>query len=401
MLIGKSPGELLESNIITSLNEPTAIKDLSWLNPGKTTFHWYNGDILPDTTIIPGKNFEFNKYYIDWCAANKIEYHSVIGYGGSAWYQNTSKSYAPGPDADATKTSPGINMKQICDYAKTKGVGIRVWVHWKPFYAKLDTALALYEKWGIKGMMVDFLDRDDQEMVNIQEEILRKAAEHHIHIQFHGAYKPTGLVRTYPNEFTREGTYNYENNKWAGPVTPEHDLNIAFTRLLAGPSDYHLGAFRSVPMSKFKTQYTRPLVVGTRSHMLGMYVVMESYIGMVCDFPEAYKNQKGFDFIQQMPTVWDETKVPAAELNQYACIARRNGENWYLGAINNSEPKTVAIKLDFLSPGEYNATIYEDAPDSEINGNSIVVETKVLKPTDTLEIKMASGGGQAVIFRKR
>jgi len=146
-------------------------------------------------------------------------------------------------------------------------------------------------------------------MVNIQTEILQRAAAHHLHIQFHGAYKPTGLERTYPNEFTREGTLNYEVNKWEKKITPDHDLNIIFTRLLAGATDYHLGGFRAVPEDLFVAQNIKPVMMGTRCHMLAMYVVLESYLGMVCDYPEAYEGQPGFEFIQQVPTVWDETKV--------------------------------------------------------------------------------------------
>lgn len=192
----------------------------------------------------------------------------MIGYGGFAWYKSDAAGYGVvGPNTDVTETLPTLNMQQVCDYARQKGVGTHVWVHWKAIYPNLEEAFAQFEKWGINGMMVDFMDRDDQEMVNIQEEILQKAAEHKLYIQFHGAFKPTGLHRTYPNEFTREGTHNYEQNKWLEEgVSPVHDLDIVFTRLLAGAADYHLGGFRAVPESEFKTQYTRPLMVGTRCH---------------------------------------------------------------------------------------------------------------------------------------
>src|SRR6266700_3093559 len=167
-------------------------------------------------------------------------------------------------------------------------------------------------------MMVDFMDRDDQKMVNMQMEILQKAAAHHLHIQFHGAYKPTGINRMYPNELTREGTLNYENNKWSDEgLTPDHDLDIVFTRMLAGSTDYHMGGFRAVPPEKYRAQYTRPLMLGTRAHMLGMYVVLENYLDMVCDYPEAYEGQKGFDFIKAVPTIWDDTKVIDAAVGRY------------------------------------------------------------------------------------
>lgn len=403
MMISSRVGALIESNMLTSLCEPTKFKDLSWLKPGKTSFHWWNGDVTPDTTFPPGINFETNKYYIDFCARNHIEYHSVIGYGGFAWYKSDAVGYGVvGPHTDVTQTVPSLDMQQVCDYAKQKGVGIHVWVHWKAIYPKLEEAFTQFEKWGIKGMMVDFLKRDDQEMVNIQEEILKKAAEHKLFIQFHGAYKPTGLNRTYPNEFTREGTLNYENNKWRNEgLSPNHDLDIVFTCLLAGATDYHLGGFRAVPASEFKTQYTRPLMIGTRCHMLAMYVVLESYLAMAADYPAAYEGQPGFDFLQKVPTVWDETNVPNAEVDKYVTIARCNGKDWYIGSINNTEARTIKISLNFLPQGNYNAELYTDAPDAEKNPNHLIKETKTVSKTDVITVHLAAGGGQAMRIVKQ
>jgi alpha-glucosidase len=245
-------------------------------------------------------------------------------------------------------------------------------------------------------MMVDFMDRDDQEMVNIQEEMLQKAAKHKLHIQFHGAYKPTGMHRTYPNEFTREGTLNYEVNKWDKRITPDHDLNIIFTRMIAGSADYHLGGFRAVPDSLFKIQYTRPLMLGTRCHMLAMYVVLESYLGMVCDYPAAYEGQEGFEFVQTVPTTWDETRVLDAELSKYVVIARRKNNDWFIGSINNHEAREIAIKLNFLPAGEYTATIYSDTKDTSTNPNRLLKNVRIIRPTDSLNISLAAGGGSVV-----
>ena len=396
MMISDRVGALIESNILTNLSEPCKIKDLSWLKPGKATFHWWNGDVLPDTTFEAGVNFNFNKYYIDFCSRNNIEFHSIIGNRGVAWYQNDGVEYQPGPNTDVTKPRPGLDIQAICDYAKTKGVGIRFWVHWQALYPKLDTAFALFEKWGIKGMMVDFMDRDDQEMVNIQEEILQKAAEHHLEIQFHGAFKPTGLSRTYPNESTREGTLNYECNKWGNLITPDDDIEIPFTRLLAGPTDYHLGGFRAMPLSNFKVQTTKPHMLATRCHMLAMYVVLENHMSMVCDYPEAYEGQDGFDFIREVPTVWDQTVVPGAATGQWVSIARRKGSDWYIGTITNSAARKVTIPLDFLPPGNYNATIYRDGPDAVNNPNTLIKETKTVTLSDKLEFDLPAGGGEVI-----
>lgn len=398
IMIGDRMGALIESNILTNLNEPTKIKDLSWIKPGKSTFPWWNGNIIPDTTYPGGNNFETNKYYIDFCARNHIEYHSVVEYGQHEWYVNDGANFVPGPHADVTRTVPGMDMKQICDYAASKGVSIRVWVHWKALYPQLDKAFAQFEKWGIKGMMVDFMDRDDQQMVNIQEEILTKAAEHHLHIQFHGAYKPTGLNRTYPNEFTREGSLNYENDKWLEHgLPPDHDLDIVFIRMLAGATDYHLGGFRAVPDAKFKPQYFRPLMLGTRCHMLAMYVVLESYLQMICDYPEAYKNQPGFDFITEVPTVWDEVRVPDAEVGKYLTIARRKDKNWFVGSLNNHENRTINVSLDFLEVGKiYQAKIYSDAPDCLQNPNHLIISSRKVVRGDRLTLQLAAGGGMVM-----
>ncbi|MEP6749439.1 MAG: glycoside hydrolase family 97 catalytic domain-containing protein, partial [Bacteroidota bacterium] len=400
LLISDRIGALIESNIITSLNAPCKIKDVSWIKPGKTTFPWWNGNVVPDTINAPGNNFVTNQYYIDFCARNKIEYHSVVEYGLHEWYVNDGAGFQPGPHADPTKAVPGLDMKEVCDYAKSKGVGVRVWVHWAALYPKLDSAFAQYERWGLSGMMIDFMDRDDQVMVNMQTEMLEKAAMHHLHVQFHGAYKPTGLSRTYPNEFTREGTLNYECNKWGTRISPDHDINFPFTRMLAGATDYHLGGFRAVADSLYVVQYTRPLMRGTRCHMLGMYVVLESYLGMVCDYPEAYEGQPGFEFLQQVPTTWDETKVLDADVSGYITIARRKNADWFVGSITNHEERTMHISFNFLPEGKYETDIYTDAPDANIYPNKLVKQTRVITNKDDVTVKLKKGGGEVMHLRR-
>jgi len=401
LLISDRIGDLVESNIITTLNEPCRIRDVSWIKPGKTTFPWWNGDVVPDTLNAPGNNFVTNKYYIDFCARNHIEYHTVVEYGLHQWYTDDGVTFQPGPHSDVTTPVPGLDMKAICDYAKSVGVDIRVWVHFYALYPKLDSAFAIFEKWGLKGMMVDFMDRDDQEMVNMQLEILQKAAQHHLHIQFHGAYKPTGLSRTYPNEFTREGTRNYEVDKWdSHGLDPDHDIIMPFTRVLAGSTDYHLGGFRAVRADSFRAQYTRPLVLGTRCHMLAMYVILENYLQMVCDFPEAYEGQPGFDFIRDIPTTWDETKVVDASVNAYIVTARRKNNDWYIGAITNHAPRQLTIPLTFLREGKYQATIYADEVNSYTQPNQLVIRHQEVTKGTTLLLPTAPGGGFAIQLRR-
>ena len=396
LMISNRAGALIESNLLTNLAEPQKMKDVGWLKPGKSTFHWWNGDVLPDTSFEAGVNFNFNKYYIDFCSKNNIEFHTIIGNRGVAWYKNDGIEYQPGPNTDVTSPRPGLDVAALCEYAKTKGVGIRFWVHWQALYPKLEAAFTLYEKWGIKGMMVDFMDRDDQEMVLIQEEILQRAAAHHLEIQFHGAYKPTGLNRTYPNESTREGTLNYENNKWGNLITADDDMNVIFTRALAGSTDYHLGGFKAMPADNYIKQFTKPHMLSTRCHMLAMYVVLENHMSLVCDYPAAYEGQPGFEFLQQIPTAWDKTVVPAGTPGEWVAIARQKGESWYLGTITNNTKRSVVIPLNFLSKGNYRAEIYRDAADVASNPNNLIKEIKTFSSSDVISIDLTAGGGMVV-----
>jgi alpha-glucosidase len=397
MMISDRVGTFIESNILTNLNEPCKTKDLSWLKPGKTTFPWWNGNIERDTDYAFGNNYETNMYYVHFCAKYGLKYHTVVEYGQHGWYVDDGADFGtPGPHADPSTAVPGLDMQQLCDSAAAVGVGIRVWVHWAALYPRLDSTFTRYEKWGIKGLMCDFMDRDDQEMVNIQTEILQKAMQHHLHIQFHGAYHPTGTSRTYPNEFTREGTLNYENDKWIKLVTPDADIDIPFTRLLAGSTDYHLGGFRNVSEEQFRPHARGPMVIGTRCHMLAMYVILEDAQGMMCDNPDAYINQPGFDFLQAVPLTWDETKVIDAKPSEFVAIARRKGKEWYVGAITNHESRTVEHTLDFLPAGNYTAEIWSDAPASDPDLNHLVKVVKQVTSNTPISMLLAGGGGQVM-----
>ena len=401
-MISNRIGALIESNILTHLNESCRIEDISWIKPGKTTFTWWNGNVVPDTSFMPGNNFATNQYYIDFAARNGLDYHSIYGYAETPWYTDNGFDFGnPGTVVDITSPIASLDMKAICDYAKSKGVGIHVWLNWKALYPKIDEAFARFEDWGISGMMVDFMDRDDQEMIRIQEEILQKAAKHHLFIQFHGSSKPSGLHRTYPNELIREGTLNYELYKWNDLINADHDISMPFTRLLAGAADYHLGGFRAVPKSAFKPQFANPYVTSTRCHMLAMYVVLESYLAMVCDAPAAYEGQSGFEFIRQLPGTWHQTVVPDAKVNEYVVIARRNGDDWFVGSINNSQKRSVSFNLDFLDEGtNYLMELYTDSDDTDTHPDHLKKQTKTVRKGESIKLSLASEGGSVMIIRK-
>jgi alpha-glucosidase len=402
VLLADLAGELIENNVLLCLNDPPK-GDFSWAKPGKTSFHWWNGTVEHGTQSTPEVNFAIHKKYIDFCAAHNIRYHTVIGVAESRpWYVQGGKTgYDPRPDSDICTSRPDIDLPRILEYAKDKGVAIRFWVHWKPLSENLEKAFAKYEEWGISGLMVDFMDRDDEQMVEWQEEVLKSAARHQLHIQFHGSYKFSGEQRTYPNLFNREGVLNLEYLKWTDLCTPQHDVDIAYTRLLAGPVDYHLGGFRAVARDDFKPRDEKPEVLGTRCHQLAMYIVFENPMPMVCDFPEAYEAQPGFDFLVDAPTTWDETRFVAGEPGEYVVVARRSGKDWYLGGIANWTSRKLKLPLEFLGNGSFEADVRTDGALDGSNPNEIRRDKRIVKSSESLELAMASGGGVAAVFRSR
>ena len=246
--------------------------------------------------------------------------------------------------------------------------------------------------------MVDFFDHDDQETVEFSEEILQAAARHHIAIHFHGIWKPTGMQRTYPNLMNHEGALNLEYLKWSDRCTPEHTLLLTFTRLIAGPMDYHSGGFRAVTRADFKPHNIAPNVLGTRCHQLATYVCFDNPNPMVADYPTAYEGQPGFDFLRVVPTWWDETHVRIGEVGKLLVTARRKGRQWYVGGMSAKRARDVALPLSFLGRGGYTVRIWRDAADSETHPNRLSTETRTLSSADTLHLRTAPDGGFVVQF---
>jgi alpha-glucosidase len=307
----------------------------------------------------------------------------------------------PSPDADVREARPELELPKIIDYARQRGVGIRLWVHWKPLSEHLEEAFALYETWGVSGMMVDFLDRDDQEMNDFTERMLASAARHHLHIQIHGSPKPSGEQRTFPNLFNREGVMNLEYVKWSDGVTPAHNVNVAYTRALAGPVDFHLGGFHSVSRAEFRPHDRAPVVMGTRCHNMALYIVFENPMPMVVDDPSAYEGQPGFDFITELPTTWDETLFLIGEPGEYVVLARRSGDAWYVGGITNWTPREIDVPLDFLSTGEFEAKLYVDGSLEESRPNDVSKQQQAVRSTTPMHISLAPGGGFVCVLRSK
>ena len=395
VLVADRPGALLESATIYCLNDPSVIEDTSWIKPGKITFHWWNGDVYDGQPGPPIPSFEMAAKYIDFCARHRIPIHSLTSTENTTtpWYQQSKPGVEPGPDTDVTRPRPGFDLPRIRSYAESRQVRLWTWVHQAALRGRVEEAFAAFEKLGWSGMMVDFFDHDDQDTIEFAESILEAAARHRILIHLHGVWKPTGLERTYPNLMNHEGALNLEYLKWSDRCPPEHNLMMAFTRLIAGPMDYHLGGFRALPRAKFKPRHVAPNVLGTRCHMLAMYVCFDNPTPMVADYPAAYEDQPGFDFVVQVPTWWDETLVLKGEIGELLVTARRKGATWYLGGVSAKRPRELELPLSFLGAGRHTANIWKDATDVDIDPNHLATETLAVSLGDTLKVRLALDGG--------
>jgi alpha-glucosidase len=388
LLIGSEPGRLIESNIVGNLNPPSAIADTSWIKPGKAAWNWWSGTQAESVDFQPGMNTATIEHYIDFAADSKLEY-TVIDAGWAA----PGEGNLP---ADITRAVPEIDMPEILRYAKSKGVGVWLWAHWTSVQRQMDQAFALYEKWGVAGVKIDFMNRDDQWMVDFYRRMAKTAADHHLMVDFHGAYKPDGISRTWPNVITREAVMGLEYLKWSARTTPDHDVMLPFTRMLAGPMDYTPGGFDNVTPAEFQPRDTKPMVMGTRAHQLALYVVFDSPLMMVSDYPEAYKGQKDFEFIKEVPSSWDETHVVSGKVGEFVALARRSGVAWYLGGITNHDSRELDIPLEFLGAGEFTAEIYSDAPDAGVHPKHTTIEPRRVTASTSLKVFLAAGGGVAV-----
>jgi alpha-glucosidase len=391
LMMAPTPGRLIETSyLLLNLNPPCAVADTSWIKPGKAAWDWWVGGYAANVDFKPGMNTATMKHYIDFAAAHHLEDLMI----DAGWYSGTPEM----PEGDITKLNPDVDVPGIVDYARQKGVKVLLWVDFRPLNKQIDEAFALYEKWGVAGIKVDSMNRDDQEMVNFYQLWVRKAAEHHLTMDLHGAYKGTGLRRTYPNLLNREAVMGMEYSKWSARVTPEYDVTLPFTRMLAGPMDYTPGGFRNTARGQFKINDPLPNTQGTRAHQLAAYVVYEAPLVMVSDYPEAYQDGVGIEFIEKVPTVWDATKVLSGEVAKYIVTARQKGDNWYLGGMTNWDPRDLKIPLSFLGSGEYEAQIFADGADADKVATSASVTKKHVTSGEKLAVHLAPGGGVAIIF---
>jgi alpha-glucosidase len=391
VMVADRVGRLIESDLVLNLSPPLAIKDTSWIKPGKTTFPWWNGYYEENVPFKPGLNTATMKHYIDFCAEVGIPYHSLDGVENTAWYGGPIVPYE---GASPTKGVEGLDLPEVIKYAKAKGVRLRLWMHWKAAEMHMERAFPLYRDWGIEGVMLDFMDRDDQEMNAFVRRAVKLAADNRLTVTLHGCPKPTGLERSYPNLLTNEGVLNLEYDKWDKiGCPPEHEVTVPFTRMLAGPLDFHQGSFRAVRPEAFKPRNDAPLVMGTPCRTLASYVVLQNHLSMVADYPTAYRGHPALPVLVEIPSTWDDTRVLDAKAGEYIVIARKSANRWYVGAMNDRKAREFKIPLNFLGAGEYRATAYADdlAAKYQMSTRSETVTAR-----SSLTLKLVGAGGAMV-----
>lgn len=375
ILLGETPGKLVESELINNLNPPCAIEDPSWIKPGISAWdNWFSYDVKMDEPTI--------RKFIDLAAGMGWPY-MIVDWQWYGAYNTVS--------ADITKPASSIDMPSLLKYAEQKNVRLILWLYWTDVNrSDWESVCDQYEKWGVAGVKIDFMDRDDQEMVNWYERITKTAARHKLLVNFHGAYKPTGFGRTYPNQLTREGVMGNEWNKWSVMVTPEHICTLPFTRMLAGPMDFTPGVFENRSAASFRIESPTNSMV-TRANTLAQFVVFDSPLTVACDHPDNYRGKTGEDFLKSVKTVWDDTKIIEGSVGEYIIAARRDRQDWFIGVLNNSQPRTRCLKFDFLRNGRYKMISYEDDP---LTQGAVRKEVIVTKNT-LINLVMRAGGGFA------
>ena len=380
--IADQDGDLLTNQIVYLLEKPSQVQDTSWIKPGKVAWDWWNDNNVSGVDFRAGVNTETYKYYIDFAAKYGIPY-IILDEG---WYKL----------GNLLEVVPEINMEELVAYAKQKNVGIILWVVWKTLDDQLMPALDEFEKWGVKGIKVDFMQRSDQILINYYHRISRECAKRKMLVDFHGDQKPATMTRTWPNLISTEGVRGMEWSKWSADSEPKHNVTLPFTRMFLGPMDYTPGAMRNATKATFAPIHSQPMALGTRCHQLAMYVVFESPLQMLSDSPSNYMREPEImDFLAPVPSEWDETKVLDARIADYVVVARRNARDWYVGAMTDWTPRTLEIDLSFLPEGTFTMEAYQDGVNADRNASDYKKTTTGVSRTTKLKLSLASGGGWA------
>ncbi len=380
--IAEKDGDLLTNQLTWLLAKPSQLQDTSWIKPGKVAWDWWNANNVYNVEFKAGINTQTYKYYIDFAAKYGIPY-IILDEG---WYKL----------GNVLDVVPEINVEELTAYGKQKNVGVILWVIWNTLDTNLEKNLDQFAKWGVKGIKVDFMQRSDQLLINYYHKVSRETAKRKLLVDFHGDQKPATMTRTWPNLISTEGVRGMEWSKWSAETDPAHDVTLPFTRMFLGPMDYTPGAMLNAQKNNFEAIFHRPMSQGTRCHQLAMYVVFESPLQMLSDSPSNYlREPEIMDFLGPVPTEWDETKVLDARIAQYVAVARRNGKDWYVGAMTNWTSRELEFDFSFLPEGNFTMESYQDGINADRMGTDYKkLKTQVSRATK-LKIALAPGGGWA------
>lgn len=387
VIISTEDKELADSDMTYKLGAPSRITDTSWIKPGKVAWDWWNDWNIDGVDFVAGVNNDTYKFYIDFASANGLEY--VI----------LDEGWAVNLQADLMQVVEEIDIKELVDYAAERNVEIILWAGYHAFNRDMENICRHYSEMGVKGFKVDFMDRDDQEMVEFNYRAAETCAKYKMILDLHGMYKPAGMNRTYPNVLNFEGVHGLEQMKWS-PATVDqmkYDVTIPFIRQVAGPIDYTQGAMRNAAKGNYYPSNSEPMSQGTRCHQLASYVVFESPFNMLCDAPTNYMREpESLEFIAAIPTVWDESIIVDGKMGEYIITARRKGNVWYIGGMTNWDARDLKVDLSFLKEESYSATLFKDGANAHRTGRDYKKEEIRINNQQTLDIHLAPGGGFAI-----
>ena len=385
--------QMADNDMVYCLASPAdPTKDWSWVKPGKVAWDWWNDWNIDGVDFVSGINNDTYKHYIDFASANGIEY-VILDEG---WSVNGA--------ADLFQVVPEIDLEMLVKYASERNVGLILWAGYWAFDRDMEKVCKHYSEMGIKGFKIDFMDRDDQYMVDFHKRAAETTANYRMLADFHGSYKPTGLHRTYPNVINFEGVHGLETMKWSDASVDQvtYDVTVPYIRMMAGPMDYTQGAMRNATRGNYHPVYNEPMSQGTRCRQLAEYVVFDSPLNMLCDSPSNYmREQECLNFIAEIPTVWDETKGLCGEVGKYIAMARRSGDDWYVGAMTDWSSRELVLDLTFLPEGSYQVEIYRDGANAHRIARDYKKEVVELPSDRRLTVNMAPGGGFAAKIVKK
>lgn len=380
--IAENDGGLITNQLVWLLEKPSQVTDTSWIKPGKVAWDWWNANNIDGVDFKAGINTQTYKYYIDFASRYGIPY-IILDEG---WYKL----------GNLLDVVPEVSIPEIVEYGRQKNVDVILWVVWKTLDDQLEPALDQFQKWGVKGIKVDFMQRSDQKLIEFYHKVSSETAKRKMLVDFHGNQKPATMTRTWPNLISTEGVRGLEWDKWSAETDPTHDVTLPFTRMFLGPMDFTPGAMINAQKASFAPIFMRPMSLGTRCHQLAMYVVFESPLQMLADSPSNYlREPQVMDFLGPVPSVWDETRVLDGRIAEFIVVARRSGKDWYVGAMTNWTPRDIDIDLSFLASGSYSMEAYEDGINADRNGSDYRQIKTQVGPTTKLKLKLAPGGGWA------